>query len=146
MTAVQASVIRAVFSALIRGDTVAPLNDSFDYRLPIAFSEVSDISIINGQYIPANDYVYIFNNLHKNHAPNWMIISTDGFLNVNLGKTQSGGIFNGQVKRFTFLSWKADETDFASAMYLDGRLSAPLPMAQGEAVNYTIVFGRGNLN
>lgn len=101
----------------------------------------------NGKYTPNDDYIYILNGIQPIKSPNFAIIICDGQINVHIQRAQSGGTINNlPVMRFGFLSWKQHLTDYVNALFIDGRLSAAVPMVQGVEVNYTIITGRAEIS
>jgi hypothetical protein len=147
MSQVQAYVASAVFSAMIKPDSVAPLSDPFPFKLPINFDSVSEVSIFNGKYTPTNDFVYIFNGLLATKSPNWMLVICDAQMNLYLQRASGNVPLNWfPIIRFGFFSWLQDNTDFVNLLMIDGRTVLPQPMIQAVPVNYTIITGKGVLS
>lgn len=129
------------FSATVSTGGVAPLAQTFPVFLPLTFSNVANVSVYNGIYTPANDYLYLFQGLPLALTPNFLWIVTDGHLNVSRAFSNAGTPVE-NVTRFFFADWVSDGGNYLASLYLEGRTGVVHPMTQGVAVSYSVVCGQ----
>lgn len=146
MSAAQASISSASFAATIRPNFVQPASDIFSLKIPLNFSDVSEVNYYNGSFTPNNNAFYIIDLMIAEKAPNFMIVICDAQLNIYAHKKLTGYVLGGvQVMRYGFFSWFHDASDYLDTLFLDGRTASVGPMTQSVGVNYTIITGRGTI-
>lgn len=144
MSVTPGKIEAAMFTATITESTVAPVSAAQQFMIPLTFSSVANLQTFNGNYTPANDYKYIFQNLPLALAPSFIMVLCDGQLNVT--RAYTGSTNSVAVQRFKFCSWMTDPANYLTSCYLEGRLGQPTPMPQGQKVSYTIIVGQATLS
>lgn len=143
MTWIPPMITGAQFKASVNPGTVSPLQEALAIVLPLNFGNLSYVNIFRGAFTPANDYLYLFQNLPVAQAPNFLIVTSDGLF--NLSRAYNGGTQPDSISRFQFQSWPIDPNYFLASAYIEGRTNVPFPMAQGVPVHYTVVVGRADI-
>lgn len=147
MTAYSQSITKCVFTATINLGGVVPISESILLSLPLTFASAKNIQVLNGQYTPNNDYLYLANGFAADKAPNFFFLLCDSPISITCTFPRNNA--SHAHNRFGFLSWADDPVNTITSMFIDGRVS-PNPgvstMAQGVPVNYTFVFGQAAIS
>ena len=141
----------AVTNASIIGNfqpsSVAPTVESLPLNLPLNFTGVANLQIVNGQFTPANNTQTIFAGLPAPISPNFLLVIVDGQANLTLTSTgATAELKQHPVSRFFYSTCPPSLTDFWVSLVLDGTLASPNPMVQATAVNYTVVYGQATIS
>lgn len=141
-----AAISKAVFTAIIDGETILPATSRDVLNIPINFANVVDLRKFTGTYTPNDDTKNLING-DATFAPNFLLVSCDGQLNLDVLDAQyTRPIVFLPVIKFAFISLASIPGSPISNLWLEGRLISPLPMPQNVPVNYTIFAGRADIS
>jgi hypothetical protein len=146
MTTRQASVRNASIQAVLIPGDVSPLFVPEDVNIPIVFSTVSNIQKTDGQFTPANNS-QVIHTFSATDQANFILLIVDQPAVLSLGSgANSGMISNLCVQRFFYIGIQSLPS-FLTTLTLNGAAAGPeVPMNQGTACNYTLIYGMAALS
>lgn len=128
----------------VNQSNIAPLVDSLPIKLPINFAGVANLQVISGTYTPANDAKTLAT-FNSGNAPNFIVLICDGQLNLNTQHLLVNGLQNLPVQKVLFWAGTPAPDNYINAIFITGQTNQHPEMAQGVAVNYTLIVGQATL-
>ena len=150
MSLQQQAVSSAQFQATIERALLAPSIDSFPFVVPLNFGLVTNLNVDTVSYTPSNDINTLRSFASLALAPSFIMLQCD--LAVNLRVTWAGGggtqvITDIPISKFFFAGLVPPIAgSYISSIQIIGQTAQEYPMAQGQAVNITLVTGTAVIN
>lgn len=117
----------------------------------VAFSGVTHYQEFKGTYTPNNDILNLLTALPSSQAPNFIIISCSGRIDITMQTSAGTNIAALPVYKTAVLLLPVGTSDQIYNLYIDGRTNNPQitfdpdPMPQNVAVDYWIIMGQATL-
>lgn len=112
----------------------------------MTFSSISQIQTFSGTFTPSDSYLYLAQGMTISNAPNFLIVSCHGQLDMTLSFQKNAMAM--PVMSVGFFSWILDPSNLVTGIYIDGRIApnpGNTPMPQGLPVDYTVIIGQATI-
>jgi hypothetical protein len=142
----QASVRNASIQGIFTPGDVSPLVVPEIVNLPIIFSSVSNIQKTDGSYTPNND-THVIHTFAAGDQANFILLIIDNPAVLDLQSTANASmITNMCAQRFFYMGLQTLPSGL-TVFSMNGAASGPeVPMSQGIACNYTLLYGMAALS
>lgn len=134
------SILNGSISLSANPATLVPLQTTLPVKFPVTFAGVNNLQILTGTFIPSNNTQVMVAGLAA-LSPNFILLMCDGVANLssNNGMLTLVPINKVFMATLTPIVGGANPID---SLILSGLAANPYPMAQGQALNYTLVYGQ----
>lgn len=110
---------------------------------PVSLNGVTNLQVIHGSFTPANNTKFIAQGLAAT-SPSFIIFCCDGVANLTTDNVFMTQLPVNKVAFITMPLTAGGNNPFDSFL-LDGTAANPYPMAQGVALNYTLIIGQATV-
>ena len=129
----------------VNPSVVGNLLETLNVSLPVFFNGITELVTLTGSFTPVNNTQSLVSSLPSNQAPNFVILVTDGQVNLTIKSGPTTLLDQNPVLKLYFNTMLANSTYNISDILLDGTTSALVPMLQGQAVNFTLLYGKATI-
>lgn len=138
------TLLNGLFTLTANPATLSPLQTTLPIKLPVTFNGVTNLQILTGTYTPSNDTKTIVTGL-SGVSPNFLLFMCDGPAVLSSDNSMLALVPINKLFTAT-LSPIVGGGSPINALVLSGLTANPYPMVQGQALNYTLVYGQAAIS